>query len=134
MEARLALDVPVHFEFDRYAIRDADTPMLDRFAEVMREHHPTVLITVEGFTDPAGPPAYNEWLGLKRAEAVRQYLIERGLDAQRLRAVSYGEAPNRQVVPGAAGPGARGLPNRRVTFVIQYADLQATQLAEGRSP
>lgn len=129
MEARLALDVPVHFEFDKATIRGQDQPMLERFAQVMKEHHPNVLITVEGFADPAGPVAYNQWLGLQRAEAVRTFLVERGLPAERIRAVSYGEARNRQVVPGAGGPGERGLPNRRVAFVIEYADAAQTHLA-----
>jgi peptidoglycan-associated lipoprotein len=58
-------------------------------------------------------------LGQQRANAVREYLIQPGgLNADNLRAVSYGEATNRQVVRGAWGD--EGLANRRVTLVIEY--------------
>jgi peptidoglycan-associated lipoprotein len=119
MEARLSVDMPVHFGFDDAAIREADKPALDQFATVIREHHPSVTITVEGFTDPAGDEEYNRWLGQQRADAVRQYLVDvGGLDAARVKAVSYGEATNRMVEPGAWGED--GLANRRVALVVDY--------------
>ncbi len=119
LEARLEVDMPVHFAYDEATIRDGDKPALDRFAEVIREHHPDVLITVEGFTDPAGSEEYNQWLGQQRADAVRQYLIESGgLDAAKVKSASYGEATNRQVNPGAWGD--EGMENRRVALVIEY--------------
>ncbi len=119
MEARLHVDMPVHFAFDDATIRDADKPALDRFASVMREHHPNVTVTVEGFADPAGEAEYNQWLGQQRANAVRQYLIDTGgLDESKIRAVSYGEASDRLIEPGAWGE--NGLSNRRVALVIDY--------------
>lgn len=119
MEARLEVDLPVHFAFDDATIRDVDTGALDGFAKVIREHHPNVMVTVEGFTDPAGDPEYNQWLGQQRANAVRDYLIEQGgLDGTKIKAVSYGEAANRLVQPGAWGES--GLANRRVALVIEY--------------
>ena len=45
---------------------------------------------------------------------------EGALDALFLRAVSYGESRNRQIVPGAQGPGDAGVENRRVALVIDY--------------
>jgi peptidoglycan-associated lipoprotein len=111
--------MPVYFAFDDATIRDSDKPVLDSFASVIREHHPNVLVTVEGFADPAGEETYNQWLGQQRANAVRDYLVESGgLNADNLKAVSYGEARNRQVTPGAWGD--EGLANRRVTLVIEY--------------
>jgi peptidoglycan-associated lipoprotein len=123
LEAKVALDVPVHFEFDKAEIRPADRPALDRFAQVVQENRPDVLITVEGFADPSGPEAYNLWLGEQRAKAVKDYLVEKGLPDDRLRAVSYGEDRRRQVKPGAAGPGLEAMPNRRVAFVIEFTDV-----------
>lgn len=119
MEGRLYVEMPVYFAFDESTIRDSDKPVLDRFADVMREHHPNVLVTVEGFADPAGDESYNQYLGQARADAVRDYLIQAGLNADNLKAVSYGEARNRQVRPGAWGD--EGLPNRRVALVIEFA-------------
>ncbi|HEU5170049.1 MAG TPA: OmpA family protein [Gemmatimonadales bacterium] len=122
MEGMLKFNVPVHFEFDRAELRESDRPVLDRFAAVAREHYPDAVITVEGFADPAGSAAYNRRLGRRRAEAVREHLASAGqLAPDRLKVVSYGEARERQIVPGARGPGDEGLPNRRVALVIDYA-------------
>jgi peptidoglycan-associated lipoprotein len=118
LEGRLRIDMTAHFAFDDARIREQDRPALDDFAAVMRDYHPHVLITVEGFADPAGSPAYNKRLAQRRADNVREYLVGNGLAAQNVRAVSYGEDANRQVVPGAWGD--RGEPNRRVALVIDY--------------
>jgi peptidoglycan-associated lipoprotein len=122
MKGMLKFNVPVHFEFGSAELRESDRPVLDRFAGVVREHYPEALITVEGFTDPAGSVAFNRRLGKQRATSVQEYLASNGqLAPDRLKAVSYGKARERQVVPGAKGPGARGLENRRVALVIDYA-------------
>ena len=85
---------------------------------MIRDHHPGTLITVEGFADPLGSVAYNKKLGQERADAVRDYLVQTGgLPADKVRAVSYGEAKNRQVAPGATGDA--GAQNRRVALVIE---------------
>lgn len=119
LENGLRFAVPVHFEFDRAAIRPADRPVLDRYAAVVEEHYRGATITVEGFADPAGSAAYNLELSRRRARAVASYLTNQGgLDRDRLRTVGYGE--DRLVKPGAAGPGREGLENRRVTFVVEY--------------
>jgi peptidoglycan-associated lipoprotein len=119
MGGRLHVEMPVFFAFDDAVIRDVDKPVLDQFAAVIREHHPGVVVTVEGFADPAGDETYNQWLGQQRANAVRDYLVQQGgLNADNLRAVSYGEARNRQVRPGAWGD--EGMDNRRVALVIEF--------------
>ena len=120
----LKFNVPVHFEYDRAELRESDRPVLDRFASVVTEYYPGALVTVEGFTDPSGSTAYNQQLGLRRAEAVQEYLgTSGGFGADRLKAVSYGEVKNRQVVPGAKGPGEEGIENRRVALVIDHAAI-----------
>ncbi|GIX34401.1 MAG: hypothetical protein KatS3mg126_0180 [Lysobacteraceae bacterium] len=116
LAGRLHVDMNVHFAYDDATVREADKPALDSFAKVLREHHPEAMVTVEGFTDAAGSASYNKRLGQKRAEAVREYLIAAGLSADRVRAVSYGEARERQLAPGAWGEA--GLSNRRVTLVV----------------
>ena len=120
LENALAFNVPVHFDYDSAELREGDLPVLERLAAVMTEHYPDSLITVEGFTDSAGPVAYNLVLGKARADAVRTFLVERGsLRGDRVRTVSYGEAEDRQVNPGAWGPGENGMTNRRLTLVIE---------------
>jgi peptidoglycan-associated lipoprotein len=126
----LKFNVPVHFEYASSELREADRPVLDRFASVVAEYYPGALVTVEGFTDPSGSAAYNLQLGKRRAQAVQEYLATSGgFTADRLKAVSYGESRNRQVVPGAKGPGELGIENRRVALVIDHAAVATDEVA-----
>ena len=130
VKGMLRFDVPVHFGFDSSELRESDRPVLDRFASVVKEYYPGALVTVEGFADPAGSPAYNLRLGQRRANTVRDYLAGTGgLSTDELKAVSYGEVRNRQVVPGAKGPGDAGVENRRVTLVIDHAAVATDRVA-----
>ncbi|HXE58690.1 MAG TPA: OmpA family protein [Gemmatimonadales bacterium] len=134
MHSMLRFNAPIHFGFDDATIREADMPVLDRFASVVKQAYPDARITVEGFADPAGSAEYNLRLGKRRAEAVARYLTSQGgLSPDQIKTVSYGEARNRQVVPGAHGPGEQGVENRRVTMVIDYHAQQPTA-AQADSP
>jgi peptidoglycan-associated lipoprotein len=127
---QLKFNIPVHFEFAKSELREADRPVLDRFASVVQKYYPGALVTVEGFTDPAGNAAYNRRLGQRRADAVKEYLAAAGgLETAQLKSVSYGESRNRQVAPGAKGPGDAGLENRRVALVIDHAAIATDQIA-----
>jgi len=130
VRGQLKFNVPVHFDFASSELREADRPVLDRFASVVTEYYPGALVTVEGFADPSGGAAYNMQLGMRRAEAVQEYLATSGgLTGDKLKAVSYGEARNRQVVPGAQGPGDQGIENRRVALVIDHAAVATDEVA-----
>jgi peptidoglycan-associated lipoprotein len=117
LEEGMQLSVPVHFGFDQATVRPQAEPVLDRFSQLVQRHYPDAMITVEGFTDPAGPAEYNRQLAQRRAQAVRDALVERGLPATQLRAVGYGA--DRPVVPNAAGNAYGAELNRRVVFVIE---------------
>lgn len=123
LESSLRFAAPVHFEFDAHEVRNQDMDVLMRFASVVQEHYPGALVTVEGFTDPAGSEEYNLWLGQQRADAVRTVLVEQGdMPGDRVRAVSYGENTQRLVNPGAAGSdSADAMANRRVVLVVEHA-------------
>jgi len=124
MKGRIRVDAVTHFAFNESTLREEDKPLLDDFAKVVSGSFPEAVVTVEGFADPAGSTAFNRRLGQARADAVRDYLVSTGgLAADKVRAVSYGEARNRQVLPGQSGEG--GEPNRRVTLVIDYAGAMA---------
>ena len=130
LNGMIKFNVPVHFDFASNELREPDRPVLDRFASVVKEFYPGALVTVEGFTDPAGSAAYNFRLGKRRAEAVKEYLATAGgFTTEQLKAVSYGEVRNRQVVPGAKGPGDLGVENRRVALVIDHAAIATDQVA-----
>jgi peptidoglycan-associated lipoprotein len=122
MGGRVRLDTAAHFAFNDATLRDQDKPLLDDFAKVISQHYPDAVVTVEGFADPAGSTSYNRRLGERRAKAVRDYLVQNGLSADHLRAVSYGEATNRQVERGQSREA--GEPNRRVTLVVDFAGQQ----------
>jgi peptidoglycan-associated lipoprotein len=132
LQGRVRVDVAAHFDYRMADLRDEDKPVLDDFASVIKGHHPDALVTVEGFTDPAGSAAYNRKLGLRRAETVRDYLVQNGLNADQVRAVSYGKDRNRQVVPGASRD--QGAPNRRVALVIESVGSGETAPAAAEPP
>ncbi len=119
LETGIRFATPVHFAFDDATIRAEDHELLNRFSDVVSNHYDGALITVEGFADPAGTRAYNQRLSERRAASVANYLQSNGLAGAEMRTVGYGE--DRQVEPGARGPGESGLVNRRVAFVIDYA-------------
>lgn len=131
LETALRITPPVHFGFDEASLSSQAVPVLDRFAALVQRHGAESLITVEGFTDPSGSEEYNYRLGLERANAVRDYLVEQaGLNGAGIRTLSYGESQPRQVRPGEAGPGTEGWENRRVTLVIDYAGASAASVTE----
>jgi outer membrane protein OmpA-like peptidoglycan-associated protein len=88
-------------------------PTLDRLAEVARAC-PKVRIEIQGHTDSEGTPERNQKLSDRRAQAVVDYLVEKGVDAAKLNAVGFGEtlpvAPN-----DSAENRAR---NRRIEFTV----------------
>ena len=80
----------VHFDFDRYSLRTEATRVLDEAIKAMQADN-TLRLTVEGHTCNIGTTEYNLALGERRAAAVREYLTGRGISADRLQTVSYGE-------------------------------------------
>jgi len=121
LEEALRFDVPVYFGFDKADVQPRGREVLSRFGHIVESYYPDAHVTVEGFADPSGSEAYNLALGQRRADAVRSILVDQGLSAQRIKAVSYGEDARRLVVDGAKGPGTNGWENRRVVLVIDHA-------------
>ena len=80
----------VHFDFDRYSLRPEATRALDEAVRTLQAN-PDLRIEIEGHTCNIGTAEYNLALGERRATAVREYLASRGINADRLRTVSYGE-------------------------------------------
>jgi outer membrane protein OmpA-like peptidoglycan-associated protein len=80
----------VHFDFDRYTLRPEATRILDEAVKAMQADS-NLRLTVEGHTCNIGTTEYNLALGERRSNAVRDYLVSRGVSADRLNTVSYGE-------------------------------------------
>ncbi len=80
----------VFFATDRYELGQEAREHLATNATWLRQY-PTVAILVEGHCDERNTREYNLALGERRANAVRDYLIFMGVDAHRIRTISYGE-------------------------------------------
>lgn len=80
----------VFFGYDSWTISEEGRQALNRDAEWMKSN-PGAVVKVEGHCDERGTSAYNLVLGEKRAKAVRNYLVELGVGANRLSVVSYGK-------------------------------------------
>ncbi len=119
MEGQITFAMPITFDFDASVVRAQDEAGLSKFAQVASAYYKGATITVEGFADPAGSTSYNLQLSRARAEAVRELLVTKGLDASRIRAVGYGKS--RLVRPGAERDAPGAALNRRVTFVVETA-------------
>ena len=80
----------VYFDTDEAALSDEARDQLARNASFMRQY-PGYLFTLEGHADERNTNEYNLALGNRRANAARDYLGSLGIDAGRLRTISYGE-------------------------------------------
>lgn len=125
LETALRFDMPVYFAYNESEIQPEGREVLERFTQIAQEYYPDALLTVEGFTDASGSRAYNQQLGMRRADAVKAFLVDQGMTGERIRTVSYGEDVQRLVAEGQTGPGTSGWENRRVVLVIDHS-AQAT--------
>jgi len=105
---------PIYFDFDQAGIRPGMTETIISNAEYLKTI-PGAMITVEGNSDERGTSEYNLALGERRAINSRQYLINLGIAADRMRTLSYGE--ERPLFLGQ-DEDAYSM-NRRVDFVVK---------------
>jgi len=89
---------PVYFEYDKSNIRSDSAEILRKNAALIKNNERWGKIVVQGNTDERGSEEYNLALGERRANAVKRYLVDLGVPADRLRTVSFGEAV--PAVPG----------------------------------
>lgn len=102
----------VNFDFDMAVIRSDDFDKLDRDVATLREWG-NVKVEVAGHTDSIGTDEYNMGLSLRRADAVRNYLVDKGIPAERLTVKGYGES--QPVNDNTTSEGRFG--NRRVELI-----------------
>jgi peptidoglycan-associated lipoprotein len=80
----------VFFENDSSELTPQSTGTLEKQAQWLRAY-PQYAFLIEGHADERGTREYNIALGARRAQAVRDYLTSRGIQAQRMRTISYGK-------------------------------------------
>ncbi len=104
----------VHFDFDRSNIRQSDAAELKKGIDFVKEY-PGSRVRVEGYTDSVGTDRYNQKLSERRAEAVKNYLVQKGaVDASKITSAGYGE-----MRPVASNETEQGrAENRRVEILI----------------
>ncbi len=105
----------IYFELDSSEIRRESFPLLDEVALLLMDHPELELVAVEGHTDDQGDDEYNLELSLLRAQAVRHYLVQVGVEGPRLEAYGYGESE--PLVVGTSDESRAA--NRRVEFHIR---------------
>ncbi len=97
------------FAFDKWVIRAEVVPELDQWANYF-QHNPQETAKIDGYTDSIGSTGYNQTLSERRAEAVKNYLIKKGVDPKRFVTRGFGETQ-----PVASNTTAEGRQkNRRV--------------------
>ncbi len=119
VDDQIEINERVNFETDRAVISEESYELLEQVALVIREHPDIVLVEVAGHTDDRGDRDYNMMLSQERAEAVRQFLVDRGdVNPARIRAEGYG--PDEPLIDEDSDE-ARA-ENRRVEFHIVEVD------------
>lgn len=79
------------FDFDKAIIKPAGYADLDNVVNILNQN-PNLRIDLQGHTDSIGSDAYNQALSMKRAKAVKVYLVNKGIDTNRMKCEGYGES------------------------------------------
>ena len=103
----------IFFDLNRARIKTRSQPVLNAVAAILKAHA-DLRVSIEGHTDDQGTADWNRELSRLRSERVREYLIKKGIAADRLESKGFGS--DRPLVQGVS-EAARDQ-NRRVEFVI----------------
>jgi OOP family OmpA-OmpF porin len=103
----------IFFDFDKIILRPESFPELDKVVEMLNQNG-RIEIEIAGHTDDKGSDEYNRVLSQGRAEAVRSYIVDQGIDDFRITAKGYGEA--KPEVSNDSDEGRQQ--NRRVEFTV----------------
>lgn len=104
----------VFFDFDKYSLKPEARDQLGKWVAFLKKY-PNDQIVVEGHADERGTREYNLALGERRANSVKDFLVAQGIQASRLKTISYGK--ERPAVLGSNE--AAWAQNRRAVGVIQ---------------
>ncbi len=103
----------IYFDTDKATIKPKSRPKLDQAVEVLKKF-PTIRIEISGHTDSTGSREHNMELSKARAEAVKDYLVKKGIDPSRITTRGYG--PDKPVASNDTKDGRAK--NRRIEFRI----------------
>ena len=111
---RVTIADKIFFDVNKATIKAESFSLLDEVAQVLLDYPEIAGLRVEGHTDQRGPADTNRRLSQARAESVRAYLVDKGVEAGRLTAEGFGE--DRPLDP--ADNRAAWDQNRRVEFMV----------------
>ena len=115
----------IEFESGKATIKKKSFPLLDQIAQIFIDNA-DYIIEIQGHTDNTGKAEVNKQLSDKRAHAVMDYLVKKGVGAERMTAVGYG-----QEVPIADNKTKAGrAKNRRVEFNISFVEVHYETVLE----
>lgn len=103
----------IFFDTDKFELREKSIPELAKISKFLKDN-PALKVEISGHTDDQGADAYNQQLSQKRAKAVADYLISKGVDAKRLKEVGLGS--KRPIRPNDSEDNRQM--NRRIEFRI----------------
>jgi outer membrane protein OmpA-like peptidoglycan-associated protein len=104
----------IQFETGKAVVKKQSYKLLDEIVGILNEY-PDYMMTIDGHTDNVGKPAKNLELSRQRAQAVKDYCVNKGIDSDRLQANGYGDT-----VPKASNKTAKGRArNRRVEMDLK---------------
>ncbi len=119
----------VYFDTGKATIKEESFVVLDAIVDVMRRNPEIQLLQIQGHTDDRGNDNNNMRLSQRRAAAVLDYIVENGIDAERLTSVGYGETEPIDTNDTREGRTR----NRRVEFVILERGKSSTKIKRGGS-
>jgi Outer membrane protein and related peptidoglycan-associated (lipo)proteins len=119
VEEPLMVRARIHFDFDKANIKKEYIPLLKEVAKILKEN-PNINLRIEGYTDDIGPKAYNQRLALRRAMAVKNFLVKEGINPERIQVVGFGK--ERYIAENTTPIGR--LTNRRAEFIVIQVPTQ----------
>ena len=130
---RITLSADVLFEFDKAQLRETGKQKLDEIASATKDARVEEVLAI-GYADPIGSEQYNEKLSAARAAAVREYLVQKGVSAERIKSEGRGETREFSAGTCAKLTGKKLIdcfePNRRVDVEL----LGSREVAAGSPP
>ena len=110
--------VAILFRFDKWELDDrGQTALLDLAKQL--QGNPNLVVELEGYTDSVGAMPYNVQLSQRRSEAVRRFLVEKGVEMHRIHSIGLGD-----IRPTAANTTAKGREQNRRVMVRFFAPAE----------
>jgi outer membrane protein OmpA-like peptidoglycan-associated protein len=110
--------IAILFRFDRWDLDDRGQTALLELAKQLQDN-PNLMVELEGYTDSVGSGPYNIQLSQRRAEAVRRFLVEKGVELHRIQSIGLGD-----IRPSADNATAKGREQNRRVMVRTVAPVE----------